>query len=265
MEENGMNSFEEALTKTEGDVNAALKAAASVVSSLKKFRLAVGTGNIRELNKIVEASEQAIAVLKEQFGNAREGWNFDAEAYVADRAFTEDILKAAGDAGVTVFEQDERLYCYPFIVSVLPNEMSVRIDKQKERRLRPSVLAAHLKELQNRPVRFKAEVFLEGLYAAYDKIVKMRGAAPDGRGAVIPLTEIYSLLTIMPGLSKEYSQQEFARDIYLLDQSGNTQTKKGLVVSLPASTGTKGMKNTIRVITRDGAEKKYYGISFSAL
>ncbi len=45
------NSLEKALAKTEGDVNATLKAAVSVVSSLKKFRIAIGTGNLRDLKK----------------------------------------------------------------------------------------------------------------------------------------------------------------------------------------------------------------------
>jgi len=262
-EGNDASGFEEALARTEADVNAALKAAASAAAALKKFRLAASTGCVRDLAKTIESSEQAIAALKRQFDKAREGWRFDAESYTAGRGFIDDILKAAGEAGVKLFEQDERLYCYPVIVSVLPNELSVKIDKQKERRLRPSFLAAHLKALQNKPVRFRSEVFLEGLHSAYEKLVKSRGAAADGKGHVIPLTEIYALLTIMPGMSKEYSQQEFARDIYLLDQSGISRTRKGFVVSLPASTGTKSPKNTVRVIARDGAEKKYYGIAFT--
>ncbi len=257
-------NFEEALAKTESDVNAALKAAASAVSSLKKFRLAVVTGNVRELNKIIEASQQAIDVLTQRFITAKEGWNFDAEAYIAGRAFPEDLLKVASQMGVKMFEQDERLYCYPFIVSIVPSEMSVKIDKQKEKRLRPSFLVGHLRDLQNRPVRFKSEVFLEGLYAAYDHIVKSLGEKAADKGFVVPLIRVYRLLTIMPHLAREYSLQEFARDVYLLDQSGITHTKRGFAVSLPASTGTKSPGSALRVITREGSEKRYYGISFTA-
>ena len=106
---------------------------------------------------------------------------------------------------------------------------------------------------------------MEGLFSAYETIIRSRGQDQVGNGIVIPLLEIYKLLTIMPGLSKEYSLQEFARDLYLLDQSGITKTKKGFVIRLPASTGTKSMKSTIKVITREGSEKKYYGISFSGV
>jgi hypothetical protein len=258
------NNLEKALAKTESDVNATLKATASVVSSLKKFRIAIGTGNLRELNKIIESSEQAIAALKQQFINTKEGWNFDSENYISSRAFPEEILQTAREMNVKIFEQDERLYCYPFLISILPNEMSVKIDKKKERRVRPSVLVSHLKSLQNKPVKFKSEVFIEGLFSAYEALkalIRGRGQDHAGEGIVIPLLEIYKLLTIMPGLSKEYSQQEFARDLYLLDKNGIT--KKGFVISLPASTGTKSIKSTIKVITQEGSEKKYYGISFS--
>ena len=259
------NSLEKALAKTEGDVNATLKAAVSVVSSLKKFRIAIGTGNLRDLKKIMESSEQAIAALKQQFINTKEGWSFDSETYLASRVFPEEILETAKEMDVKIFEQDERLYCYPFLIRILPNEFAVQIDKKKERRLRPSTLIGYLKSLQNKPVRFKPEVFMEGLFSAYETIIRSRGQDQVGKGIVLPLLEIYKLLTIMPGLSKEYSQQEFARDLYLLDQSGITETKKGFVINLPASTGTKSMKSMIRVITRKGSEKKYYGISFSGV
>jgi len=45
------NGLEKALAKTEADVDATLKAANSVVSSLKRFRSAIKTGSLRELRK----------------------------------------------------------------------------------------------------------------------------------------------------------------------------------------------------------------------
>lgn len=257
------NSLEKALAKTETDVDATLRAAGAVVSSLKKCRIAVQTGNLRELRKTIEFAKQAIAALRQQFTNTREGWNFDSENYVATRSFSEEILEMAKSIGIKIFEQDERLYCYPFLIRILPNELAVQIDKTREKRLRPSTLVNHLKALQNKPVRFRPETFLESLFLAYETLMKSRGKDRVGRGIVIPLLEIYKLLTLLPGQAKEYSRQEFARDIYLLDQSGVTTTKKGFVISFPASTGTKSTTNTIRVITQEGQEKRYYGISFS--
>jgi hypothetical protein len=82
-------------------------------------------------------------------------------------------------------------------------------------------------------------------------------------GTVIPLLEIYELFTLLPNQAKDYSKQGFARDIYLLDRSGVTTTRKGGRVSFPASTGTKTSSRTLSVINERGEEKLYFGISFT--
>ena len=256
-------SLERSLAKTESDADAALKAATTTVSSLKKFRAAAHSGDLRELRKTIEAADQAITTLRQQFANAKDGWDFDEEAYLSGSAFRSELLETAKQLAVKMFEQDDKLYCYPFLIRILPNERSVLIDKLRERRLRPSVLVSHLKELQNKPVRFKPETFLDCLFAAYYWAVAERGKDLFGTGVVVKLRKIYELLTLLPGQSKEYSLQEFARDIYLLDQSHVNRTKNGQIVSFPASTGTKSATNTITVITLSGDEKKYYGIAFA--
>ncbi len=255
-------SLESALAKTETDADAAFKAATAVVSSLKKFRTAAQSGTLRELRKTIDTAEQAITALRQQFTNAKEDWVIDETSYLSSNSFIQEILKTAEQAGLKIFEQDDRLYCYPFLIRILPGEQSILIDKAREKRLRPSVLVKHLKDLQSKPSRFKSEAFLESLYSAYKTAVKTRGQEMIDTGVVIKLLEIYDLLTLLPGQSKEYSRQEFTRDIYLLDQSHVTKTKEGFSVTFPASTGTKSTTGTITVITQDGHEKKYYGISF---
>jgi len=255
--------LEKALAKTEADVDASLKAANSVVSSLKRLRGVIKTGSLRELRKTIDSAEQALAALKQQFSNTKDGWNFDTESYIASKAFTDEIMAMSESFGVRIFEQDERLYCYPFLIRIIPNELAIQIDKTKEKRLRPSTLVSHLKELQNKPVRFRPEMFLESLFSAYETLIRSRGKGQVGKGIVLTLREIYRLLTLLPGQTKEYSLQEFARDIYLLDQSGVNKTKNDFVIRLPASTGTRSATGTIRVITREGQDKPYYGISFT--
>ena len=263
MEMDHFTSLEKALVKTEADADAALKAAIAAVSSLKKFRTAAQTGNLRELRKTIDASEQAITALRQQFTNAKEGWTLDEEAHLSNKAFTSEILEAAGQIGLKIFDQDDRLYCYPFLIRILPGERSILIDKVRERRLRPSVLVKHLKDLQSKPSRFKPETFLESLFSAYETVAASRGKKQVNTGVIVKLIDIYRLFTLLPGQSKEYSTQEFARDIYLLDQSRVTRTKNGLIAAFPASTGTRSNTGTITVITQDGYVKKYYGISFA--
>lgn len=263
MENDYSNGLEKALAKTETDVDATLKAANSVVSSLKRFRGVIKTGSLRELSKTIASAEQAIAALKQQFSNTKDGWNFDTENYIASKAFTAEIIEMSKSSGVKIFEQDERLYCYPFLIRIIPNELAIQIDKTKDKRLRPSTLVSHLKALQNKPVRFKPETFLESLFSAYETLTKSRGKDQVGKGIVLTLREIYRLLTLLPGQTKEYSLQEFARDIYLLDRSGVKTTTKGYGITLPGvSSGMKGT-TSIQVITQEGQAKLYYGISFS--
>jgi hypothetical protein len=61
METNHRGSMEEALGKTEADADAACRAATTALRALKKFRAAAQAGNLRDLQKTIEAAGQAIA------------------------------------------------------------------------------------------------------------------------------------------------------------------------------------------------------------
>lgn len=256
-------SLEQTLAKLEGDVDVTVKAAKTALTALRKILGAAHVGDLRELRKAREAAEQAIVTLQQQFANVREGWDFDEETYLTGSGFLSELVETAKRAGLKLYEQDGQLYAYPFLIRVIPGERAVTIDRIRERRLRPQILVAHLKELQIRPVRFKPEAFLEALYEAYRVLTAERGGALVSSAQVIPLIRVYDLLTLLPGHAKEYQLQEFARDIYLLDQSGVSKTKRGTTMSLPAATGTKSAKNVLGVITKEGHKKKYYAISFS--
>jgi len=263
MQDDRQVSLEGALAETEADAEAVLKAEAAVGKALKQFRTAAHVGNLRDLRPALDAAEKAVADLQQRLAEAKENWDFDEEAYFSNGAYTRELLEAAERMDVRVFEQDDRLYCYPSLIRVLPGERAVQIDKARERRLRPSVLVAHLRDLQRRPARFKPEAFLETLFSAYAAIVAKYGRDALSQPRVERLSEVYELLTLLPGQAREYSKQEFARDVYLLDRSSVTMTRKGYQVGFPASTGTRSASGTIRVITERGQEKVYYGISFS--
>ena len=52
-------------------------------------------------------------------------------------------------------------------------------------------------------------------------------------GATVKLSDVYTVLTVLPGSARDYSRQELARDLYLLDQSGITKTRDGRTWSCP--------------------------------
>lgn len=265
MEETQRATLEKALAKTEQDAEVSLRAAQSVLNALRRFRNAAKLGTLKELHVAIESAEKAEMLLRQQIATSKAGWDFNEEAYLADGSFVREILDTAKQKGLGIYERDERLYCYPVLIRVLPGERAVQINKTREKKLRPVVLVEHLKELQKRPPRFQPKTFLEALYDAYSIALKARekGLLPAS-GTVIPLLEVYDLFTLLPGQSKEYSKQEFARDIYLLDRSGEATAKEGARVSFPASTGTRLVSRTLSVINEQGEEKKYYGIAFSA-
>lgn len=254
--------LEERLIEAEAEADGLLKDAADTLAAIKLYRTAVREGDLRKMSKAMEDIQRHITLLNSKGAHASAAWDIEEEEYLASATFRTELIKRAKAESLEIFEHDERLYCYPLIIRVVPRERVVLFDKKKERRIRPSLIVKRLKELQNRPTRFKPDVFLEILFTAYSTIV---GNNPDGSsvGKVIALSRLYTLLTPLPGQCKEYSRQEFARDILSLDQSGLNMTKHGHVLSLPASTGTKLAEDTITVIAPTGQEKKYYGIAFS--
>jgi hypothetical protein len=262
MHDDQPDGLERAFAKSEKDVETALKAATNVVSTLRRYRGAARQGKVRELRAASEAAKRSIQVLDQEIANIAESWEFDEEGYLQSGAFTDELIAQAQRDGVRISQQDNRLYCYPVLLRVLPTDRAVLIDKTRERRLRPSVLVRLLRDLQKRPPRFKPLDFLHSLHAAYGVAVQQQPGRLVGT-SVIPLLDIYELLTMLPGQAREYSRQEFARDLYLLDQSGETRTRTGVRLEFHASTGTKLRRGTLSVVTQSGVEKKYYGISFA--
>jgi len=230
-------SLEAALRQTETDADASLKAAAGLTRSLKRFRSVIHDGNLREVNAALVAVEQSVAALQQQVATTRTRWDFDETSYFGSGAYASELLKTAAGMQLAMFEQDDRLYCYPSLLRVLPAERTILIDRTRERRLRPSLVVEHLRTLHERPPRFKPDAFLEALFSAYRALARRNGSGALERGPVERLAQVYELLTLLPGQSREYSRQEFARDVYLLDRSGATETRDGFVVSFRRARG----------------------------
>jgi hypothetical protein len=256
------HGLERALEQTEADADASLKAAAAATRSLKRLRAVVHEGNLREVRSALVAAEQSVDTLRRQVAQTVSGWSFDEASYFSSGAYIEELRAAAERMHLPIFERDDRLYCYPSLLRVLPAERSILIDRARERRLRPSVIVEHLRTLQSRPPRFRPEAFLEALFKAYRALGQRQGSGKNS-APVERLERVYEMFTLLPGQSREYSSQEFARDIYLLDRSGITETRDGFVVSFPASTATKSSSGVITAITESGQERLYWGIAFT--
>lgn len=251
-------TFEQALVAVEADAEVAVKVAAAVTRELKRAKAAAATGSIRDLRRALAAAEGQSAELAERATALRAEYDVDESALLASGDYTKELIAAAEEAGVGVYEEDDRLLCYPSVIRLLPAELALDIDRRRERRLRPSVLVGLLARAQGAGPKFRPEPLLESLSAAYDLVVAAQGKQP---GAVVRLVDVHAVLTLLPGQSRDYGKQEFARDLYLLDQSGVATTKAGRRLRWSASTGTRGA-GVLTTVARSGQQQRYWGVAF---
>ncbi len=255
-------SLEQALADIEAQAGDLVKTTKQVMASFKKIKDAAKVGDLVKLRKLLEEGKSATLNLGCDFVKTQERLNFDEASYLAGKDFRQELLTTAQQMGVNLYEHDGYLFSYPVLLKILHKERAVSIDRIRESRLRPSVLVKRLKEVQNKPLRFKPQTFLEMLYTAYSIVVAGRGKHLIGKGTVIPLLELYQLLTLLPWQASEYTRQEFGRDVYLLDKIGTITTKNDHRANFHASTGVRDVSRTLTVIAQGGREKTYYGISF---
>ncbi len=253
-------AFERALADTEGVADSALKAASSVSRELKRVKKGAAAGQPRELRKAADSAAALARALAETAAGLSRDFDFDEVAYLASGDYLKELLTAADDAGVAMYEEDGQLLCYPSLVRIFAGDAALEIDRRRERRLRPSVVLDALAAKQRRPARFKAEPFLDSVRSAYELVIARDGKKED---AVVRVTDIWSVLTLLPGQSRDYTKQEFARDLYQLDRSGVTQTAKSArPLRWAASTGTKGA-GVLTTVAESGQRQKYWGIAFN--
>ena len=252
--------LEAALTQFERDAAGAVRSLTTALRETKKLQSAAAVGQLRDLRAGIDSSARLAEQAAQAVGDLKAAWSFDDAEHLAGGGFTKEVLALAAEQGVQMFESDERILSYPAIVRVSAGDSTVLIDKVKERRLRPSLLVRTLKALQDRPPKFKADAFLESLAVAYDFVLARDKVRP---GSVVKLVDVYTVLTVMPGAAREYSKQEFTRDLYLLDQRSIVTTTKGRTMTLPASALTRGGGVPLSTVTKSGQAKMYAGIAFA--
>src|SRR5262245_34017061 len=106
-------SFESVLAATEEQAAATLRAAAAVTRELRRAKVAAAGGQPRELRRALEAAQGLAASLADAVGTLRSGFDFDEGEYLASGSYAKELLATAATRGVDMFEEDERLLCYP--------------------------------------------------------------------------------------------------------------------------------------------------------
>ncbi len=253
--------LEGALEHFERDAQAALKAAATLRSTLQKCAKSAAVGDLKSLKVSLDAAEVAVRAAGQSVTLIKQGWQFDEEAYFREGLFVGELIQHASRAGLPLKEDDGRVFSYPVILHVLAGERAVRIDRKVERKIRPSVLVKQLKALKEKPARTKPEAFVEALKKAYDVIApgeRTAGGAPP----VVKLPRLYQVLTLLPGSDREYGMPEFKRDIYMVDKSGHDLTQDGSRIRFIAGSHPGQERGALSVVTETGGVKWYSGIQF---
>ena len=264
-----MSSFEQAFADTERAAAAAVRAASNLLSVAKQMQKAAQAGNISGLRRTAERLENVSTIARQEISNAASAWPFsqEAEEEYLKQSYETELLSVAVEEQLKMSRRDDHLICFPSIIRVLPSERAVRIDRKKVSNIRPTRLVSVLKDNQQRPNKFRSEVFLEALYRVYQTLAdtNQQGmfTADNRVGPVVPLARVYALFTSLPGSSREYDQSDFARDMYFLDSSGVKRVRSGAIVSFPASTGTRSRRGTFSFVSLDGEVVTYYGIQFT--
>lgn len=256
-----MPEFEEHLNALETRITTALKATEAALASLRSLRAKAKVGSVNDIEKslpvVRRRAEEAAAAVSELANE----WDFDVGRYLSDGRYLEELLVAAKAGGLSLFAKDGRIYSFPLLSRIEPKELAVRIGKKLERRIRPGVLVRLLAESQKRPQRFREAQFLEVLYKIYQRLggSDWRKAERE-RGPVIRVTEIHDTLTLLPG--SDYSIEEFARDLLLLDRQPDLRTRDGCRFELPKSTGSKETGRRVAVYDEEGHQHLYVGVRF---
>lgn len=239
-------------------IKAAKKGAAAANASGKMLN----GGEIKNLSKKLTEAEEELSRAVDGIRAVREQWaESDIYDYFGSEDYVDELLESLEDAGVDVHRVADVLYVYPALIRLDSNSQAARVDKKLEPRIRPNILAGILKNIQNRPSKFPAGRFLSSLFKIY-KALGSRNLkrGEEWAGKSILLRDIYELMSAAPG--SDYTEQEFVRDIYLLDASGEALEIRGHVAVLEASSGTRDERKTLSIITRDGQKRLYCAIRF---
>ncbi len=262
-----MGSFEQAFSEVERAAASTAKSAGDLAKLAKTLEKAAKDGNIAAIKRAQGRLEDALNALRQEAANASDSWPFqekEEEDYLKD-GYTAELRGVAAEKGLNIYERDGRLISSPSVLQVLPSPRAVRIDRKQVSAIRPSHLAEILIKNQKTPPRFQSGRFLESLYDAYKLVIEtpMTPLADTRSVIVVPLERIYQTFTSLPGSDREYGRMDFARDLYQLDSNGPKQTRSGMTVDFPASTGARSSRGVFSFVEPNGQVISYYGIRFS--
>lgn len=238
------------LQKTAGAMSAAAK-------GLLKAAKDGDSGTVERAIDRLRAAVAAAVAESDRVSGAMQLRGDRLESYLTGEYRTE-LLECARQNGVAMREALGLLSAYPTTVRVAPKEQALVIDGKRTSVLRPSAVVTLLKKNRDRSGAMSGEKFIETLYSAYGLV-----CGAGGRGQPQALSRLYEVLTLLPGVSSQYTEAAFIRDVSTLNFEGPHQTRSGARLSLPASTATKTQRGVYTAVGPDGEVTQYVGVQFT--
>lgn len=256
-------TLEQVVIDSLGELEPAIKAAKKGAGAANASGRMLFDGEIKNLSKKLAEAEEELARAVDGIRAFREQWaTTDIGDYFGSEEYMGELTAALDDSGTDAHRLGDVLYVYPALVRLESGILAARIDKKLEPRVRPTTLAKILKTIQNRPSKFPAGKFLTSLFKVY-KALGSRNLkkGEEWAGKSMFLKDIYEMMAAAPG--SDYTEQEFVRDLYLLDASGEDLEVRGHIATLEAGSATRDDRKTFSIITRDGQRRLYSSICFN--
>ena len=262
-----MTTFEQGFADTEKAADSVLNALNSVSVLAKQLRKASQDGNIAAVRRASGRIQDGLNLIRQEVANAANAWPFtpeEEEGYLQER-YPSELQEEAKKKNLQIFDRDGRLIAHPSVVRVMPGDRVVLINRKRSSAIRPTKVVGVLEGLQQRTPR-NPQTFLESLYRVYIELTGVGQSDAmklDEVGQLVELRKIYDRITLftrLSGASLEYTQLDFARDLYSLEESGLKEVQSGAKVSFLASTRS---IRTITFVGPTGEPVIYYGIQFT--
>jgi len=255
-------TFEEEIAVCRSFLEPTLKSAKRGAAAAATASKMLTDGDIKSISKRLDEAELELSRAAQGFREFRDRWlDSGVHDYFGSQEYFAELLESLEQAQVDCHRLDQVLYVYPALVRVDPEGKAVRIDKKSFVTVHPRKIAGILHDLQNRPSRFPAARFLRSLFKVYKALASSNLKRSERWvGKSLYLRDIYNVMSATPGSG--YSEQEFVRDVYLLDSCGEPLEVPGHVATLQASSGTRDASKTLSIITREGQRRLYCTIRF---
>jgi hypothetical protein len=176
-------------------------------------------------------------------------------SYIRSEEYFQEVESECLKVGLQLERNRDQWYCFPSTVELEPDSESVLINGTKSSELMPARIAARLLLERDAANSRNLKPFAELLLKAFTAI--------GGRETttVVPLLEIFNILTLWPEQRRRYSRASFALDLYLLDRSSQVR-EFGKRLVFASSTGARDRTKVFSMRDETGFEKVYYGIYY---